>query len=297
MREPTPARHPTVTASARRFTAAAGIVTLGACGPIEDAPPEVSTFAEEAWMAFHEGSDEALGGLAADIPVLWDPDLLLEGHVEGSQAPMTAAMNALVDAPDAAGRTPFADARPLLIVNRYACDLDVLERILYHLPQDELYDDYDTYERTYRGDIDAYKARTTATIGWDAEATASYFPVGSYRQTLLGDLRRVPVPAGDDPGWTGEEMLVTRTYLPEPAEFDNDKRRFDQDYQLELFLPWDDGEIVHVYFVWRYFALTFDPDTDPQDQGIYDPIIANLFLGGFVDWDVRTEEICAEGGP
>lgn len=278
------------------------LLALAACKPVEEAPADIAELLSRLWLAWPEGSDEELGNLALSLADLADEDALLDGHIDGEHTRFGAEhleMVTLGPPPDDDGSwTPPdpAAARALFILNRYTCELDQLERILYHLEQGELYNSYDTYERSYLGDIDAYKARRETRIGWEGLATASYPIVGSYEQALVGNMRRAPLPSeqppgreGDLPAWTPGDFLTTRTWLPFPASFNQDGRSYEQDYQLEMYIPWD-GDIIHLYGVWR--QVDFGPLGDIEGTAV-----SRTLLNGLVGWDRDTEKLCEQGLP
>ncbi len=301
----------------RALTARPAIVTvaaiaLAAC-KVEAAPPPASADAlpldalfEEIWHAFHDADDARLATLAWEATRTVDVAALADARVDGFlETRLTADMQArvpLTAPPEDDGSWSLPDpaaARPLFLLNRYACDIPQLTEILIHLAQDELYDDYDTYARTYTLPEAPFRDGTAPDIGWKADATAQYFPVGGYAQTLFGDLRRVALPEAVPEGapegaalppWTPGDFLVTRTFLPFPADFEKPNNHFVQDYQLEVYIPWEGGDILHLYAVWREFSVGGFGDMEGD-------VIPRLTLNGLYDWDVTTEDLCAEGRP
>lgn len=290
---PSRLRHPIVTFA----------LLVAACKPIVpddddtvdlDRPDSVSDLLEAWWLDWATDTPERLGELAAIAAELVDEEALLDGEIRGEQRRFTQEHLDVVDlyAPeddDGSWAPPDpALARPVYLINRFTCGIDALERVLYHLDQNALYEQYDTYERTYTSDFDAYTARTTDRIDWTATLTAGNIATGAYEETLLGGMRRIAVPERAEGDWADTDYLITRTWLPYPAK-GNEGLEFNQDYQLEIYLPWGDDEIVHLYGIWRELRsglLTFEDFT-----------VMSITMTNLLAWDDTTERLCAEGRP
>jgi hypothetical protein len=264
------------------------------CAPVVEAPADVAELLDRWWNAFPAGSPEELGVLASSTVELIDPDALVDADQRGSQARLTADDLAVVDlhAPegdDGSWAVPDpALARPVFLAKRYACDLDQLERILIDRHQDQLYEgEYEAYDRTYTTSDADYLARTVDRLDWSVSLTKKV--VGfTITEDLLGGVRRIATPE-HDPAFADDGFLLARTWIPYPASSANDGVRFDQDYQIEAYLPWGDDEIVHLYGVWRQasaIGTTFENDT-----------YANLTLDALAKWDDTTAALCADGRP
>ncbi len=251
---------------------------LLACRHVEPAPPDVDELVRFYWTDF-EGEDAAMAQAVADTHLAIDGGTISE-RGDGTLTDLTAedlvvvGMEGSVDPGLAAG---------VYLTNVVACDLDALERILYHLPQDELYTgEYDTYSRAYTTDFDAYAAREAATLSWEVDLGRQILGT-ALTEHLIGGIRRVP---DTDFG----PAIVARAWLPEPAVFEGDNKTFDQDYQIELFYERAPGEVVHVYGLWRQVDLGSGLDQDSN-------LVAGPLLSAMAAWDDRTEELCAEGLP
>jgi hypothetical protein len=257
-----------------------------------EAPDSISDLLDGFWLGW-EAEPGGLDALVAAFPDIVDPEPLLAGHRTGGQRPFTSAHQAVVDLyppPDDDGswsRPDPAAATPAFLVNRYRCDLDQLARILVHLDQDALYNAYDAYTRRYTTDFGAWERGERDDVAWEVDLTASGFGLGSYDERLLGGVRRLPIPddvVGDFPM---RELLVARTWIPYPAR--GSQIDFRQDYQLEIYVPWGEGEILHLYGLWRELTTGFG--------SFADGVVQTVTLSNLVSWDETTERLCAEGRP
>lgn len=224
---------------------------------------------------------------------LLDPEALATGHRTGGQRPFTSAHQEVVELfppPDDDGswsRPDPAAATPAFLVNRYRCDLDHLARILVHLDQDALYDSYDAYARRYTTDFGAWERRERDDLAWEVDLTASGFGLGSYDERLLGGVRRLPIPDDVDGDFPVRELLLARTWIPYPAR--GAQIDFRQDYQLEVYVPWGDGDILHLYGLWRELTTDFGSFSDG--------LVQTITLNNLAGWDDTTERLCADGVP
>lgn len=294
----------TIGTPAIRFRAAAVTLALllSGCRKIEQAPATLSDVLLGLWSGWDDASANDYGQLALDMANVLDEDAIAAQWEKGTQAPMTAAAQAAADLhapPDDDGTWALpdpAEATPMYLAKRFACAPDALADILVALNQDELYPgNYDEYDRSYLDSIDDFQSGASDRVSWSVDLTKTVFGYPQYFETLQGGLRRVPVPTGLDspPGWSGEDMLVARTWIPYPAHVvDPDKAdafRFDQDYQIEAYLPWANGEVVHLYGLWRQL--------DGSLGTLENVTIQQFMLNALSDWDKDTARLCADGLP
>jgi hypothetical protein len=243
----------------------------------------------DAWRAFDEEGDEALVAAVEDALGLFDVEAL--GRVDGGHDPLsredltgltfTTPDGEPTDAPDPSG------ARALYLVDRLGCSLEAYERILVHPDQNELYGKYDAYSRTYDIDRERFTSGRTDRISWSGEIVTSIPLNGAYTYRFRSETRRFLVPEGL--GLPAGPAFASRTWLPFPAAWDAGDNSFDQDYQLELFVPLDDASLLHVYPVWRQMKTSIgDMDT---------PFVASTTLLQMGLWDDQTTRLCEEGRP
>lgn len=232
-------------------------------------------------------------GDSADEATLLDgaAKLAVAGKADTRTAPLKGQMRERLTAEEVAvvgltGVDPAA-ARGLLVVNLFDCTLDKLEGILIALDQKAQYQGvYDAYDRRYTSDADAFLARTTPKLSWDVDVKAS-LPIGdTYTSKLKGGVRRVKGPAD---GPTKGDVLITRTWLTEPATFlTNSGSWFRQDYQVEIYWEHAPGRIFHAYGMWR------DIMAAGVGLGIEDNGFFNIVLDNLVKWDDETAKLCAK---
>lgn len=251
------------------------------CRKVEPAPEELDALMHWMWSRYEDGLDDQLAEGGGN---LWDA-VDGEGWTEawdGSLTPLTRDEAASVGVTD---RDP-ADAPGVFLVNAYTCSLGELESILLHEAQDELYEGvYDRYERTYTSSREDFEARRTLTMGWQVSYDASLFGT-SYTAGIDGGLRAVPEMEVSAHG----DLLMARTVMPEPAEFEGDGRSQPQDYQLEIWQPRGDGSLLHVYGLWR--QADFGAGITSEGEGSQ-----RILLNNLRQWDDETEGHCAAGRP
>ncbi len=184
--------------------------------------------------------------------------------------------------------TDSGEAQGLYVLRPFACEIDVLEPILHALNQDEQYPGtYSSYERSYTSSLEDYEQRESAFLSWEVEYGASVMG-SAYTAPVHGAIRYLPELDGELTPWG--PMLVTRSYMPGPAVFEEDSNQaFTQDYQLELYLERAPGEILHAYAMWRW--VDFATWGTIEDEGIQ-----RVVLNALADWDDDTQALCGGRG-
>lgn len=266
----------------RRLLALSLLVT--GCRKIDPAPEALDDLLHYLWTELNEGADDerlAEGIVNLDAAV---KAARLEEPEDGTVTPLTRGEAALVGVTD---RDP-KDAAGVYLVNTYACSRPMLEQILSHAEQDVLYDGvYDSYSRTYDQDQQDFLDGSIDELTWQLEYHSSSI-VGAYDARAEALMRRVPELDGELTPWG--PILFTRTYMPRPADFENDNKSMDQDYQLEMYWEREKGQIVHVYGLWR--QAFFGSGLSSDDKGVQ-----RILLNNLLDWDETTEQVCADGLP
>jgi hypothetical protein len=257
------------------------IATLGAsaCTPQVEAPEDLEGLARFFWSQGLEVSDadidEAAGNAAAVLE-----ELLTDGEAKVGSLPRLEPEDlevvGLQDTNDP------SNAPGLFLANKFDCDIDVLADALTSLDQPGLHPGvYDSYDRVFDNDREAWLAGTDGTLSWNVEYAAT--PTATqYTAKTRSSIRKVP--KGDA---TVGPSLIQRTVLREPAVFEGnpDNHVFDQDYQSDVFFDAGDGEVLHIYGLWRYMQLGV--------VSVYDDVFVNFQLDGMIQWDDQTEAACA----
>lgn len=285
-----------------RVAVTALALAAGGCRKIEEAPATLSTVLLDLFSGWDDATPEDYGQLALDMATMLDEEAIAAQWQKGNQSALTPEAQAAADLhapPDDDGswtKPDPADATPMYLAKRFACAPDALADILVALNQDELYPgNYDEYDRTYTSSIDDFQSGASDRVEWTVDLTKTVFGYPQYFETLEGGVRRVPVPTDleDPPAWSGEDMLVARTYIPFPAHVvDPDKAdafRFDQDYQIEAYIPWEGGDVVHLYGLWRQLDGALGK---LDNKGVQQVMFSSL-----ASWDDDTAELCANGLP
>jgi hypothetical protein len=265
----------------------------GACRPVEEAPEDLAELMDRAWFGFHEEDDLELDLMIRSANDLFDIDELLDGYQDGRQNPFTEEHQALVplgppDDDDGSWTLPVASAAtPLFFLNRYACTIDQLAKVLLHEDQNALYEAYEAYARTYDEPPEAFLSGESDALEWRGLIEAQIPLAGAYSYKFVTGARRVEI-TGEHVS-AGQSALVLRTYSPEPVVWSKDSHNYPQDYQIEIFVPYE-GDIVHLYAVWRQMEINNIGDMSGD-------FVARTTLNTFRQWDDKTEGFCAEGRP
>jgi hypothetical protein len=209
---------------------------------------------------------------------------LLDAAVEGEIHRLVAGD---IDELELRNERDPASARGLLFVNRFPCDRATMETLLTHNNQNAIYEAYEDYERTFRGDREAWRAGGIDVLDWTGTIEAKIPLVGTYVYDFITEVRRLPIP--DTHPSAGEVALLIRSYMVAPAVWDREGPAMDQDYQVEVFLPFE-GDIIHIYGFWR--------DMDLGTLGTMDSEgVARITFDQLIKWDRTTAQTCLDGVP
>ncbi len=243
----------------------------------------------DAWRAFDDEGDESLQEVVRDAFQVLDVEAL--GRVDGSQDPMTEEdLEGLYFETLGGDALPAPDptlTRPLYLADRLRCSLEAYERVLLYHDQNELYGKYEGYSRSFDGDPKTFANGTVDRFSWSGQLITFVPLSGTYVYDFETEARRFTLP--DDADVVGTEGFIVRTWLPRPAVWDNEGLTFNQDYQLELYIPIAADELLHIYPVWREFV------TASGDMS--NDLVASLTLWQMGLWDDRTSELCEQGLP
>ncbi len=255
------------------------VVVTGCPSARVEAPEDLEGLAKYIWTQQSTASDEELGAAVQQAHAVL-LELLVDTDAQIGVLPYLSDEDLAPIGQD--GVNDPSEAPGFFLATRFDCDLDVLAEMLTHPEQDSLRPDvYDSYARTFAGDRDAWLDDDTGALEWDVvyEVTPT---VTQYKAKTHSSVRHVPK-LEDAAG----AAVVQRTFLKEPAVFvgEPDDHVFDQDYQAELFLDGGEGEIFHLYGLWRFMQLGI--------VGIHDDAFVDVQLDGMVKWDEQTEAACA----
>lgn len=252
------------------------------CPAAERVPPpaDLDGLVRYVWNEFDNASDEELMEAGANATAILQDLLTTEDAKVGALETLEVADLAAAGLDD--GRDPSA-APGFFLASRFSCDLDVLAELVTHPNQGGVHPGvYDSYERNYAVSREEWLAAELGTLSWRVEYAAT--PTATqYQAHTQSAIRRFDTKGPVD----GIRTLVQRTYLAEPATFSGnpDNHSFDQDYQVDLFMQAADGEVLHLYGLWRHMQLGL--------VGINDDVFVDFQINGLVEWDRQTEAACA----
>ena len=255
-------------------------VALVACSAPESLPEDLDALVHFGWQNLDEGSSEDLAmAIALMDRAVGAADL--EGKYERSLTELSLEEASQVGV----NRDPAA-AVGLFLARDFVCDMPTLTDIFVTIEQGDLYPEgYDTYDRAYSTDLEAWLSGEEDQLAWDVQYTNSL--LGSdYLADVDGLIRRV---GGMDPAISVvDSALVSRLTLMEPATFESsDSKSMELNFQLEFFYEREPGRIMHLYASWGHADMGAGITTN-------DSVVQSLVLDGMSDWDDQTERLCAE---
>ena len=265
---------------------------LLACKKVEDIPQDLDGVMHYLWQELDTGEEPALAAGVQNLHTALGGDALEEA-TDGSISRLSADE---VEPLGITDRDP-ADAAGIFMGNVIHCSLSTVAEIVTWPDQAALYEGvYESYTRSYDGDIDAFLAGETDVLTWQVDYESKVLG-STYTGHTLATMRRVSAAAAVDEGLLEdgapayEQAYLARFYAPEPAQFEEgSEKTFEQDYQFEIY--WDRGqaETMHAYAMWRQANWGAGFTSEDED-------VQRLLLNGMANWDRDTDRICEEGGP
>lgn len=282
----------------QRHTLAALVLGAG-CAPPPPGPRDLTESMRFFWRTTLDTPDEDLVRLLRAVVGQVDGEALVDDIQVGTQLPFQKADLEVVDFFTPDGRPTKAPdaskALPAYILSRFSCTIDGFLDVLVTDDQNAAFGSvrngdqpYEAYSRTYYTSKKDFRSGKVPSMSWEGSLT-TYIPIaGTYVYNFRSDARRVPIPADvvEELGLADDEFLLTRTWLPYPATWEGSS--FDQDYQLEVVIPWTATEVVKIYPVWRDWQMAFG--------SFAEPIVVNTTLDQMRRWDESTEQLCLGGG-
>jgi hypothetical protein len=262
------------------------IAVFAGCKNVEEIPADLDGVLHYLWQSLDDGTPAELAEGVVNLDRALDAKSLTEA-TDGSLSRLTKAE---VEPLGVVDRDP-ADAAGIFLGNVVHCPLPEVVEIVTWPAQDELYPGvYDSYDRTYHGDIGAFLAGDPDELRWDLDYAAAVLGA-SYTGRTEALLRRVDGSAYEDGEAPFDEAYLVRFFAPEPADFEEgSSNTFDQDYQFEVYWSRRPAETLHAYAMWREADWGAGFTSEHES-------VQRLLLNGMADWDKDTDKICAEGGP
>ena len=259
-------------------------MTMGSlgCKAVDPAPEDFDALMHFMWQKADTGTDSELLDGVTKLHAAIDGANLLE-TVDG-----TLSRLSLEEVEWTGNGGDPTKASGVYLLNPFQCSDETLTELILHLDQQLLYPGvYDFYEREYTTSREAFLARETHELSWTLDYGATVLG-SSYTATTNTVFRRLP---GDDPevGWSHGDVLFWKVHLPAPADFGNSGKSLDQDYQIDMYYPFED-RIIHAYAIWREGSYGAGFTTESE-------AVQRITLNNLADWDRETETLCLEGVP
>jgi hypothetical protein len=252
------------------------LLTLFACKEVVEAPTDLDGLIKFTWSAF-DGTAEELDQAITNLQEAADWENLTEVQ-DGTVSDLTPEDMALVGMED----KDVEAAAGVYMFNALSCDFEQLEEILLYAHQDELFDIYNEYERTFVGDEDAYRNGSAESVDWQVDYNSNVL-LAAYDTSLNEAIRRVTTETWGD-------VIMVRRAMPEPCVFEDSSYIFDQDYTMRTFWQRSPGEIVHLYGMWREVDIGGGLNADNEG-------IQRQLLDALKELDDAAEQHCADGVP
>ena len=252
------------------------------CKAVDPAPEDFDALMHYFWNQAEDGSDAQLIEAVQNLDVAIDSGTLDEA-TDGSLTPLSFEEAAVANHT----RDP-SHASGVFLLNPFDCAVDTLTELILHLDQQSVYPGvYDTYERTYTDSRDAFLAYETHRLGWKLDYGATVLGT-AYTATTHSTFRRIAMGTQEAP-WPHGDILLWKVYLTDPADFGNSGKSLTQDYQIDLYFPFEE-HIIHAYGIWREgdYGTGFTTDTEA---------VQRITLNNLEKWDRGTEELCRTGVP
>lgn len=264
--------------------AALAVLLGSACPPpVEPAPKDLDGVAHWLWNNYLLADDASVGDAINKLHKAVDGDSLDES-LSGGLTRLEKDELAWVGLD---GKDPDG-AVGLYVVNHTECDLETLEEMVYELDQQQFFPEaYQSYDRRYTSDFDAYRSREEPFLTWhvNIDATISGGVINiPYSESIDGGIRYVP--EIDEETTPFGPMLLTHTFMPEPATFEEDVNEWPLDFQIAAYYERAPGEVVHFYGVWREMIF------GGVGLSTEDAWVQNIQFDNMIAWHERTEEIC-----
>lgn len=262
-------------------TVATLLLAAAGCRAVPEAPESLDGLLHYFWQTVVDGGDDEIAQGVVNLNEAVDGDGLTE-ITDGQATQLTADEVAWLELDREVDPT---EASGIHMISPLTCDLETVDDIVTALPQGEMYDTFDEYERRYTSDAGDYHDRSVPTLTWTVDYTVTVPLAGTYTATLDAGARWVPTL--DDTLSPHGPVLITWSTLPEPAVFDGGEGVFDQDYRVEVYHEPEPGKVVHTEALWRYMEAGVVSMSNESIQ--------RMVLNGFADWDAQTVALCQSG--
>ncbi len=172
--------------------------------------------------------------------------------------------------------TALTETPGVMVVNPLpGCTVEQVEDIVIALNQDELFDIFDHYDRSYTSPLSDWEEQREQ-LDWQSDYGFTIPLAGPADATLMATMREQ------------DGVLFAVNTLAGPAVWEEEGSTFDEDFRLEAWTH-RDGAVVHVEGLWRHMiAGAYNTENEA---------IRDIVLNGLVDWDEQMVELCEQGLP
>jgi len=262
---------------------------LAGCGSSEEeellmAPGELDELIHLFFGSVDQG-DAGLVVAAGDNLVSWfeTDDAVTDGLATGQVSDLTdeeiAELEHLLWEPDP------EDAIGVYTLQVVGCSLEQMVDVYIEPDQMALFPDtYVGYDRTFDSDPACFDDGSCDQLDYHSTNTTTLaldIPMTYEMYTRLKRYRGGPASG------VGDEVLLARNVMPEPAVEDVDDAGYEQSYHIEAHVPWGGGRTLHLYALWNHGYIE---NTDPDA-----PFWPEQYVTGLLDLDEDLGELCANG--
>jgi len=268
------------------------VLLVCACTPPERAPTDIDDLIRFSYR--HYGSDDP-----NSAPSLADAALALERWYDGREDPeqpveveiarLGAEELAVLNPPPSFTDGPAAVG--VLFAREVHCTADQVANIYLDDDQMALFpDDYTSYQRSNRENMDCYLAGSCPEAQWVASVVKEqqvFLTTVSYTFSMTSGMRSFSAqPPDAGPADPLVEGRLVRVWMNEEALVEPDSiGRFRQSYQFEFLIP-RAGRLLHFYAMWTHL----ESETLNTESSIF----LNSYLSGIDDYLGLLEEHCSE---
>jgi hypothetical protein len=268
-------RYPLITSTAAFRLAPLMILALGGCKKIVEAPEDLDGLLHHFWLHADGHEAELVVGMDNLHAVLGADEL------DATDGEVTTLSTAELDAVGITRNVDPTRAFGMYVTTEFDCDLVTAANVATSPDQNELFGGFQSFERTFDDDYDAFLAGDLTNITWQVDYEVNVPLASPYTATTDGLAYWVD-------GAEAGRFMITVSWMPQAAEFEG-KGSFEQDYRLEVFYERTDGRVRHVEGLWRQM----DAGLVNTDNSTIQRAILNYLL----ERDDTTEEWCASGLP
>jgi len=177
------------------------------------------------------------------------------------------------------------DATGVYTLQVVDCSLEQMIDVFVEPDQLALFPDtYVDYDRTFDSDPECFDDGTCDQLDYHSTNTTTLALDIPMTYEMYTRLKRYSAAGTAD---VGDEVLLVRNVMPEPAVEEVDDAGYEQSYHIEAHVPWSDTQTLHLYALWNHGYIE---DTDPDA-----PFWPEQYVIGLLELDENLGNLCASG--